>query len=226
MRWDAVLFGATLAGALSWQARRDQARARAWRALLFDDCGTLLARSASRIDRAGWPLLEGEFEGMPTTLSLILDDAGYRKLPVLWLSATLSAPLRLEAVFDALAREQGTEFYSPAAELPVRLALPPGWPAHVSLRADRTAPLPATLATAGSRFLAAPEAKEIVVSPRGVRLLRLVGEGRRAEYLVLRRSRFDLERIDPAVVRGLLAVAGELVRALAAEPDDAERRVA
>lgn len=226
MRWDVIVLGAVLAGALAWLARRDQARARAWRAHLFDDCIHRLMRAEVRIDRAGWPVLEGEFDGLPITLSLILDDAGYRKLPVLWLSATLGARLPIDAAFDALAREQGTEFYSPANELPERLALPPDWPMHVSLRADRHAVVPAALAAAGARFFAGAEAKEIVVSPRGVRLIRLVAEGRRAEYLVLRRSRFDLERIDPALAGAVLGTASALVRSLATEAGDGERRAA
>jgi hypothetical protein len=226
MRWDAVVFGAALAGALAWLARRDHARARAWRSHLFDDCVGLLERTRVRIDRTGWPVLEGDFEGLPVSLSLILDDAGYRKLPVLWLSVTLGARLALEAAFDALAREQGTEFYSPANELPERLPLPPEWPRHVSLRADRPAVTPAALALAGGRFFADAQAKEIVVSSRGVRMVRLVAEGRRAEYLVLRRSRFDLERLDPVLAGAVLAATSALARALAAEADDGRRRAA
>jgi hypothetical protein len=226
MRWDAVAVGGALAAALAWRGRRDQDRALAWRAQLLDDCSPLLTRSDGRVDRAGWPLLDGEFEGMPAQVSLILDDAGYRKLPVLWLSVTLTASLSMAASFDALAREQGTEFYSPAGELPVRLALPAEWPPHVSLRADRPAALPAALASAGARYFATLEAKEIVVSARGVRLVRFAAEGRRAEYLVLRRSHFELARIDPAVVRAQLAAAVQLVRALAAGADDAGRRAA
>lgn len=226
MRWDAVVFGAVLAGALAWLARRDHARARAWRSHLFDDCVGMLERARVRIDRTGWPVLEGDFEGLPVGLSLILDDAGYRKLPVLWLSVTLGARLAVEAAFDALAREQGTEFYSPANELSERLALPPEWPMHVSLRADRPAVAPAALAFAGARFFADAQAKEIVVSSRGVRMVRLVAEGRRAEYLVLRRSRFDLERLDPVLAGAVLAATSALARALAAEVDDGRRRAA
>lgn len=225
MQWEAVVLGCALGGALAWQARRDHARARAWRTRLFDDCGTSLARSAIRIDRTGWPALHGERDGMQATCSLVFDDLSYRKLPVLWLSVTLSTNIGIGASFDALAREQGTEFFSPAAELPVRLSLPDSWPRHISLRADREASLPPPLADLGARFFQSPQAKEIVLSPRGVRLVGFVAEGRRAEYLVLRRPRFDLVRIDPALVEVRLAEAREFVLALN-ETADGQRRAA
>lgn len=223
MRWDVVLLGAALAGALAWQARRDQARVRAWRVQLFDGCSMLLARPAIRIDRTGWPVLEGTSEGMPVTCSLIFDDLGYRKLPVLWLSVTIAVRVGVDAAFDALAREQGTEFFSPAADLPVRLSLPGAWPRHVSLRADRESTLPMAMATMGAQFFQSPQAKEIVVSPKGVRLLSLLAEGRRAEYLMLRRPRFDLDRIDPAAVAARLADARVLVQALGTASDEQRR---
>jgi hypothetical protein len=225
MRWDAVVLGCALAGALAWQARRDQVRAQTWRAHLFDHCGATLAGSSIHIDRAGWPTLRGAQDAMQATCSLVYDDLGYRKLPVLWLSVTLATAIDTDASFDALAREQGTEFFSPATELPVRVALPGSWPAHVSLRADRDASLPAVLTELGARFFQSPQAKEIVISPRGVRLVTFVAEGRRAEYLVLRRPRFDLQRIDPAVVAARLAEARELVLAWN-ETADAQRRAA
>jgi len=226
MRWDAIVVGAALAGVLAWRTRRDQVQARAWRTSLFDDCGSLLGRAVVRQDRAGWPLLEGDLAGLPVTLSLIFDDAGYRKLPVLWLSATVTAPLRVTGAFDALAREQGTEFFSPANELPVRLALPPGWSGHVSLRADRAVPMPGPLADFGTRYFAAPDAKEIVVSPRGLRLVRRVAESRRADYLVLRRARFEFERIDAGVVAAHLAELRELAQALDTSTSGAARHAA
>lgn len=223
MRWDVVLVGAALSGALAWQARRDQAQMRTWRVQLFDGCRTLLARPTIRTDHTDWPVLEGEWEGMPATCSLIFDDLAYRKLPVLWLSVTVAVRVGVDASFDALAREQGTEFFSPATDLPVRLPLPDAWPRHVSLRADRESPLPMALATMGAQFFQSPQAKEIVVSPKGVRLLSLLAEGRRAEYLTLRRPRFDLDRIDPAAVAARLADARVLVQALGTAPDEQRR---
>lgn len=219
VRWDAVMLGAALCAGLAWQARRDHARARTWREGLLDNCLDSVARGRVRIDRTGWPTLEGDADGCSATVALILDDAGCRKLPVLWLSVTLGVTLPLEAAYDALARQQGTEFYSPATDLPERLPLPSGWPPHVALRSDRALPIPAALAAAGAQLFLASGTKEIVVSPRGVRVISLVAEARRAEYVLLRRARFDLRRLDAVAVRSRVAQAVSLARSLATEAD-------
>ncbi len=39
-------------------------------------------------------------------------------------------------------------------------------------------------------FLAVPEAKEMLVTPKGLRLVRLIEQGQRAEYMVLRIADF------------------------------------
>lgn len=160
------------------------------------------------------PTLSGYVEGLPLEVTLILDAAGYRKLPLLWLSATCAARLQPEACFDALARPQGTEFFSPASELPVRLEPPPSWPANVILRADREARPPDALVRAGDDFFALDGAKEVVVSPRGARMVRRVGEARRPEYLVLRQARFDLGRVEPETVLELVRSVTRLAHAL------------
>lgn len=214
MRAAALLAAAVGGGALLWRWRRDQDMGRRWRAGLLEGCEGVLEHARTGVDRSGMPTLNGLCEGLPVDLALILDDAGYRKLPVLWLSATCAARLQPEACFDALAREQGTEFFSPASGLSVRLDPPPAWPAHVSLRTDREAVLPEPVAQAGTAFFALEAAKEMVVSPRGARLVLRVAEARRPEYLVLRQARFDVERVAPDTARELVQSVVRLVRRL------------
>lgn len=215
MRAAALFAAAACGGALAWRWRRDQQAALRWRAGLLERAGAGLRAARPGIDRAGMPTLSGECDGLPVDIALILDDAGYRKLPVLWLSATCAARVRTGACFDALAREQGTEFFSPASDLPVRMELPAGWPPHVSLRGDREAELPAAAAAAGTVFFASDDAKEMVISPRGVRLVQRVAEARRSDYLVLRQARFDLQHVEARVVRGLAGAAAQLAGSLA-----------
>ena len=47
-------------------------------------------------------------------------------------------------------------------------------------------------------------AKELVLSPRGVRLVYQAAQGDRAQYLVLRQAHFQDNKADPALVRSLL----------------------
>lgn len=211
----AVVAAVAGGAALTWLWRRDQYRARRWREGLLLGCEPCLQESHASLDRAGMPALAGQRDGLPVELALILDGAGYRKLPVLWLSATCAVRLQPGACFDALARPQGTEFFSPSSELPERLELPLDWPAHVSVRADRQAALPEALADAGAAFFASETAKELVVSPRGARLVVRVAEARRPEYLVLRQARFDVERVEPTTANDLVVALVALVRRLA-----------
>jgi hypothetical protein len=49
-----------------------------------------------------------------------------------------------------------------------------------------------------------PRAKELVISPRGVRLVYQAAQAERAHYLVLRQARFENSKIDPALAGSLL----------------------
>ena len=46
--------------------------------------------------------------------------------------------------------------------------------------------------------------KELVITPRGVRLVYQAAQAERAEYLVLRQAHFTNNKADPALVRTLL----------------------
>jgi hypothetical protein len=49
-----------------------------------------------------------------------------------------------------------------------------------------------------------PRMKELVITPRGVRLVYQAAQGERADYLVLRQARFAQERGDAELVKSLL----------------------
>ena len=210
----AAVVAAAGGAALTWLWWRDQDRARRWREGLLRGCEPCLQQPRASLDRAGMPVLAGQWDGLPVQLALILDGAGYRKLPVLWLSATCAVRLHPGACFDALARPQGTEFFSPFSELSERLESPPGWPDHVILRADRRALPPEALVDAGAVLFASDTAKELVVSPRGARLVVRVAQAQRPEYLVLRQARFDVDRVELAVVKDLVAALTALAQRL------------
>lgn len=190
---------------LTWLWHREQRRGGDQRDRLFDRCGGLLAADSVERRRPDYPVLRGRWRGRTVELRPITDTITARKLPVLWLQVSLLAPTGAGSVLDALLRPLGGEFWSPASELETRLRVPLGLPATLQLRGDHPAAADLLLALqAQAAFLKRPDAKEILVTPKGVRLVVLLAEGERAAYLLLRQARFAVDELDPALVRVLL----------------------
>jgi hypothetical protein len=86
----------------------------------------------------------------------------------------------------------GSEFYSLTSTFEHRLAAPAGFPAEMLIRGDDGAEaLLAELADTLRAILADPHVKEVAITPRGVRILRQAGEGKRGDHLLLRPSVFE-----------------------------------
>src|SRR5262249_51733657 len=155
-----------------------------------------------------------------------VDHMAVRKLPSLWLQVTLIGPLPVPGVVDFLARPQNTEFYSPSASLPFSLRIPPEWPQHALLRGDvEDQDMPATLLGAHIHIFDDPKTKELLVTPRGVRIVYQASQGERAYYLVLRQPEFGEPRLPAALARQLLEQAIAVYNSAAAisdrgRPDD------
>jgi hypothetical protein len=120
-----------------------------------------------------------------------------------------------------LVRPQGCEFYSPSGEMALRLAVPQAWPQHAILCADRRETMPSLdRLTSHMTAFEDPRTKELVVTPRGVRLVYQAAQGERADYLVLRQAKFAAKQVDPRLVSALLdrviAIAQELDQAVPA----------
>jgi hypothetical protein len=205
MRLDVVLLAIPLILALAWLYRRDQRGSRRTRGAIFDDCRALLANAALSSDAAGYPVLTGTYKGRAVRLEALVDAVAVRKLPSLWVKVTLHAAVPYPAVFDLLMRPLNTEFYSPAGCLEYALATPESWPEHAVLRTDDPAGLPPLDLLAPHVVLFRdPKAKELVVAPRGLRLVYQVNEAERSYYLVLRQARFRVTKADPARIATLL----------------------
>lgn len=209
MRWDVLLLALVLAGALARLFRRDQLRARAWRAGLLAEAGSLFDECERGVDALGFAVLRGRYRGHLFEVGLIADSVAVRRLPSLWLGVTLKAPIPGAVTVDLLARAHNTEFYSPADNLPDRHNPPADWPQHVQIKSDG-APLSLDSLGADARsFFSDQRAKELLVTPRGVRLVYQLDQARREEYLVLRSARYSTEGADPSLIEDLM------VRALA-----------
>jgi hypothetical protein len=189
--------------ALAGVYRRDQARIRALRASVFANCYDLFESFRATQRGIDFPVLDGRHQGREFRIEAIVDDLTFRKIPALWLKVSLIAPLPGMAVTDILVRSQNMEFYSPSSGLAHRLETPAGWPADAIVKTDNPSRAPDLAAIDGlvRNFYELPRAKEVLITGKGVRLVHLLDQGRRAEYLVLRQARF----LSPAVAPELLS---------------------
>ncbi len=198
-------------------ARRERAAVRALRAAIFKSCLPCFDDFRITQDGPAFPVLAGRMRGRQMLLEPIADALVMRKLPVLWLRLTLLEPLHIDATLSLLVRPQGTEFWSPSADLPHRLPLPAGWPEHALLRSDQEAiqPLLARLNPHVLEFFSDVHAKELAVSPRGVRLVYQLDQARRSNYLVLRTALFDQGSLAPDLLNTLADHASAIHQSLA-----------
>jgi hypothetical protein len=201
---------------------RDTRRERQQRAAFFGDVFGLLETYRVTQDGAQFPVLEGRYRGVPIKLEPVLDTLAWRKLPSLWLKATVLLPHPARGTLDFLVRPQGGEFYSPSGDLDAWLPVPENWPQHAVLCTGAAAIAPSLdLLTPHMTVFDDPKAKEMLITPRGVRLVYQAAQASRGEYLVLRQARFSDLSLDPALVRSLLdraiAIAAALDGAAAAK---------
>lgn len=209
-----VWWGLALAGvgcfATAAECRLRAARNSA-RAQVFDECSALLTDATLAGGRAAYPTLRGSHHGLPIKLEALVDTLAWRKLPALWLKIDILQALPVAGTLDYLLRPLNHEFWSPANDLPHDLPVPSDWPAHASLRTNQLAMAevlgrldPYRDAFGDERF------KELLITPRGLRVVYLAGQGARLHYGVLRRAEFD----DLPVPAETLAIPLQLACAL------------
>lgn len=174
----AVLAGQTL--------RAGQAR-RAERGGYFDLCAEALDQPRRGKGSGGFPRLAGRYGGVEFDLQAVPDTLTFRKLPALWVLVTLPAPLPLGATLDLMIRPTGVEPFSHFHNLPDQISAPPGFPEDCALRTDAPAMLLPESTLAPHLGLFADECvKELVLSPKGLRIVFLAEEANRGRYLIFR----------------------------------------
>lgn len=204
-RYDIAALCAVFVPALWLIYRRARARHMAVRAVYFDDCRSLFEDCRVALQGTDFPVLEGRHKGYQFRLEPIVDHMAVRKLPSLWLKVSLLRDLPVPGAVDFLARPQNTEFYSPSASLPHSLRIPAGWPQHAMLRTDMEDPsLPIDLLAPHMHVFDDPKTKELLITPRGVRIVYQASQGQRAYYLVLRQPEFGDPRLPPELAIQLL----------------------
>lgn len=200
----AAAFGATSLwlGWMTWTAAKARKAARAG---YFDGVIPVFGRVTRRIEPTGFPRLTAETDGAAFDLQAIPDSLTFRKLPALWVMVTLPAPMPVKATLDIMARPAGNEPFSHFANLPQSLPCPSSLPEGTGLRSDdATGVPPLELIAPHLAVFADPKVKELVISPKGLRLVILADEAERGRFLIFRDAEvgtFPLpaERLTPLI---------------------------
>lgn len=184
--------------------REASARTRA-RADYFSAVRSLFDGGETRVQPTGFPRMTGRRAGLAFDLQAIPDTLTFRKLPALWVLVTLPEPLPLDATLDLMARPSGNEPFTHFADLPQSLPTPPELPKEIAVRSDDATriPPPDLLARHADLFTD-PKVKELVLSPKGLRIVILAEEADRGRYLIFRDAEMGREPLSPARLEPLL----------------------
>lgn len=186
------------------------------RAALFDDCRNLLQSPRVQTSSSGFPRLGGQYRGQSFDLQAVPDTLTFRKLPVLWVLVTLPVPLPLRATLDLMIRPRGIETFSNFQTLSEQVAAPSGFPADCAIRSDNaSAMLPEEVLRPHLGIFTDERVKELVVSPKGLRISYLAEEANRGRYLIFRDAElgqlpFEAARLEP-IMTALLALHADIL---------------
>lgn len=154
---------------------------------------------------AGYPQLVGKYRGLGVRLYPVVDTLSVRKLPSLWLLATIAEPLPLDATFDLMMRPAGPTTFSNFDQLPVTLEGLPDLPLYAVVRTDDPEHvLPYHVVVPHLGIFDEPQAKELLITPKGCRFVWQLAEADRVRYGVFRQAEFGEVTLDPDLVRDLL----------------------
>jgi hypothetical protein len=197
--------------AVTYVGMRDHRAAKAARRGVLDGCVPALDCAQLSHAADSFPRLSGRHHGREVRVNLLCDTMTIRRLPQLWMSTTLIDRTDGLPGFAILVRPSGAEFYSLTSRFERRLETPVGFPDEVLIRGDAgAAPLLDDLRETLAGILADRRVKEIAVTPRGVRIIRQAGEGKRGDHLLLRQSVFE----NAAVPRRDLATVLDQLQAI------------
>lgn len=184
--------------------RAGHARQRA-RAGYFDAVAGLFQSTGVQVQPSGFARMSGVWNGARFDLQAVPDTLTFRKLPVLWVMVTLTEPTDLTTEAHIMARPGGNDVFSTFDRMPVSVALPDGFPAFCALRCENAAALPrGTLIAAQAPLFLSAEVKELVMSPRGLRLVVLAEQADRGAYLLFRDAEMGYAPFPPGRLLPLL----------------------
>jgi hypothetical protein len=182
----------------------------------------LVGARAFHGETAGVIELVGRYEGHEVRAKAIADTLAVRKLPSLWLMVTLPGSIPVEATFDLMMRPAGPSSFSHFDNLPVTVVLPAGFPEEAAVRTDDVlgmVPPGVVLPHIGPFF--GRQAKELLITPKGIRLVYLLAEADRARYGVFRQADFGDTTVGAELLEDMITRLLALKRDIATWKDTA-----
>lgn len=165
----------------------------------------LLRNPRRQIQPSGFPRIAGRYRGLMFDLQAVPDTLTFRKLPALWVMVTVTEPQPVTGEMHIMSRAMGNEPFSTHGQMPFAVNLPSGFPAHCTLRCTDPAALPAPdLMTRFAHLFDNPRLKEIVLSPRGLRIVLLAEEGDRTAYLLYRDAELGRSPLPAATLEPVM----------------------
>jgi hypothetical protein len=200
-----ILFGTLLIGVLLFRrVRGEKLKTLARQQQLFREVVPLFDNATSNPgDAAGIWKITGTYREAPFQFTTIIDTLATRKLPSLWLQVTLPRAQPIPATLDMMMRPNGPTTFSNFDFLSETLATPVGLPEHCVLRSDDAkAAYPFTDVLRGHvKLFTTPKGKELLVSPKGLRIVLQLAESDRLRYGVFRQADFGDVKIDRDLAR-------------------------
>jgi hypothetical protein len=197
---------------LAWLARGN--RNKAMRAHQADAAviATIIPDAAEILNgAAGVVTWAGSWNGQRVQVRTIIDTLATRKLPARWLSVSITEKVGVPGIFDMMVRPGSPTTFSNFDHLPYTLPPFPGLPAEAVVRTDRRGVRFSQEIIAGHLdIFAEGRAKELLITPNGVRIVWLLAEADRVRYGVFRQAEFGDAALHPALIEKLLHAASAL----------------
>jgi hypothetical protein len=201
---------------IAWLARASRNRAKAALGADMASIRSVVPDAADISDgTAGVVTWAGSWNGQRVQVRTIVDTLATRKLPTRWLSVSVTEPVAVRGVFDMMMRPNSATTFSNFDHLPHTLPKVLGFPADAVLRTDRKGvAFPQDLIASHIDIFAEGRAKELLITPNGVRIVWLLAEAERAPYGVFRQAAFGDAGLDPGLIERLLEAASALRQAI------------
>ena len=127
----------------------------------------------------------------------VIDHMAWRKLPLLWLKVTVFTDIPYRGVIDLLMRPHGAENFTPSHDLDYDVEISQGWPQEGVLRTDFPDCMPPLeVLTPHLALFDDDRMKELVVTPKGVRVVGRIFQAVRANYVTFREIKFPDDQVD------------------------------